>query len=76
MLVREGARSLLIGLLRATSIGGTEENQGLQRSEAERTGRGMMMWKSLSGSTSPPVYRRVLVSSAGSQCKAEPLSFC
>jgi hypothetical protein len=31
--------------------------------KAERTERRVMMWKSLSGSTSPPVYRRVLVSS-------------
>jgi hypothetical protein len=38
--------------------------------KAERTEQRVMMWKSPSGSTSPPIYRRVLMSSDGSRCKA------
>jgi hypothetical protein len=45
-----------------------EENQGLRRIKVEGSGR-RVMWKTLSGFTSPPVYCRVFVLSTGFGCK-------
>jgi hypothetical protein len=41
--------------------------------KAERTEQRVMMWKSPSGSTSPPIYRRVLMSSDGPDARRLPL---
>ncbi len=44
-----------------------EENQGLRRIKVEGSGR-RVMWKTLSGFTSPTVYCRVLVLPTGFGC--------